>query len=141
MGFRFFELFGFVWKIFLYFRCVLYSKLLFWMRLSYLVSFSVYMKIFQRYFLIFVFWKMFQKCEQFSYKLFFVIFCDLWGPKWSPPPLPTPNPGFNVKVPFRGKQIWKTYFFLVILWFLWKQLKNGTRMITSCSIRRVGPTI
>ena len=50
--------------------------------------------------------------------------------------VPTPIPGVNVKVPFRG-----TKYGINLLCndlFLNVVLKNRTKMITSCSIRRVG---
>ena len=51
---------------------------------------------------------------------------------------PPQIPGVNVRVPFRGKEIWRT---IVCYWFLWflqkRKRKVGTKMITSCSIRRV----
>ena len=83
------------------------------MRLSDSVSFSVYRKIFKRYFS--TFW---EKCPRsvnnFRTNYFFVnfqIFGDFRDPKWSPTP---PIPGVNVKVPFWGKKYgnkWYLFFF------------------------------
>ena len=58
--FEMFEVFVFIGNIFVYFWCVLYYELLFLMRVSDAVSFSVYMKILLRYFMIFL---MLQKCD------------------------------------------------------------------------------
>ena len=48
-----------------------------------------------------------------------------------------PIPDDNVKVPFQGKNIEKNIL-KVFYDFVLKKLKNGTEIITSCSIRRVG---
>ena len=66
------------WKTLLNCWCVLYYKLLFWMRVSGSVSFSVYMKIFKKCCLT-CFWKMSQKFEQFSYGIFFLYLFRFWG--------------------------------------------------------------
>ena len=92
------------------------------MCLSGSVSFSVYRKIFLKI-CCDIFRKMFQKCEHFSYELLFAI---CW------PPIPIP--GVNVKVPFPGWSILWTNVFIDF----YEKLKNGTKTITSCSIRRVG---
>ena len=61
---------------------------------------------------------------------------DLWGPKWSPPP---PHPRRQCQSPLPGEKIWKIMFFLMNCCNLYEfVLENGTKMITSCSICRVG---
>ena len=76
---------------------------------------------------------MFQKCEQFSYDIFFV-FCDLGGPKWSPPTPPTPphppihthttphttSPASMSKFPSRGKQYGKIKRLMIFYVFMKK---------------------
>ena len=52
-----------------------------------------------------MFGKMSKKCEPFSYEGFFWI-VGVCGVLNGPPPIP----GVNVKVPFRGNQIWKIIF-------------------------------
>ena len=50
-------------------------------------------------------------------------------------PPPHPIPGVNVKVPFRGKNMEKMFLYD---FYDFMKIENGTKMITSCSIRRVG---
>ena len=54
-----------------------------------------------------------QKCEQFSYELFFVIFVIWWilGPKWSPPPPPHPHPRRQCQSSLPGEKILKKTVF------------------------------
>ena len=95
--------------------CNLYYKLLFLMRLSDAVSFSVYMNIFQTY-LCYTCGKMTQKCEQFSHELFF---CDfgrfvvLNAPHHSP----TPSPASMSKFP-PGEKILKKNVFVCDLFVI-----------------------
>ena len=124
-------------NVFLYFRCFLYYQLIFWMRLSDSVWFSVYMNIIFRY----VF-ACLENCPRSVNNvrtiLFFVIVGgDLWGPKWSPPSHPHPQRQCQSSLP--GEQMWKQMFDYFFLRFLWKRWQNDTKMITLCSIRRVGP--
>ena len=89
----------FFWKIFLYFSvfCIFFIFTAF---IEFVVVFCIYediLKMFSH------FLKNVQKCEQFSYELFFESFGDLgyfWGPKWSPP---SPSPASMSKFPSRGK--------------------------------------
>ena len=53
-------------------------------------------------------------------------------------PTPTPIPGVNVKVPIPGEKQWKNICFYLFIYDFYEKLKNNTKMITSCSIRRVG---
>ena len=125
------NIFGFFygWNVFLYCWCVLYYKLLFLMRLSDSLSFSVYMNIFQRYFRTF-FEHFMNKClrsvnnsrtkDSLWFFRFGRIFKDLWGPIWSPPP--PPSPASMSKSPPGGKKYGKKHL-VRTLWFLWKNWK------------------
>ena len=66
-------------------------------------------------------------------------FVWIWGVLNGLPHTP-PSPASMSKFPSRGKQYWKNKHFNNFLWLLWRMEKmtNGTKMITSCSIRRVG---
>ena len=84
-----------------------------------------------------IFWKMFQKCEQFSYELLFFLFFPgfvfLNGP-------PTPIPGVNVSSLLGEKHMGENLFFSDFYDFYEnkkkRRKKNGSKMIKSCSIRR-----
>ena len=110
--YRFFLLFIFFWNILLYIWCVLYYKLLFLLRLSGSVSFSVYKDILK---MLFTF---FEKCPEvwtIFVRTLFLSFFGIYGILNGPP---TPIPGVNVKVPFWGK-IWgkQMYFYLFLSFF------------------------
>ena len=59
----------------------------------------------------------------------------VWGRCFVISPHPSPSPA-SVKVPFRGERYRKIHFLNDFHDFYEKQLNNGTKMITSCSIRR-----
>ena len=97
------------------------------MRLSDSLSSSVYMNMFSKYLLrsFEIFRKMSQKCEQFSYDLFF---CDFGGigvgfvGSWMAPPHPIP--GVNVKVPFRKKKYVKQNVFYIFVMIFMEKIKK-----------------
>ena len=111
-------------NIFWHFWSGLCYRLLFLMRLSDSVYFFVQMKIFC-FFSDFIFWKMSQKCEQYSYDLF-VIFGDFFGFMGSP----HPHPRRQCQSSLPGERMWKI---IVFWWFLWKELENKWKM----ALRRV----
>ena len=83
--------------------------------------------------IIFIFWKMTRSVNNFRTIFIFVIYCDLL---WFVAP-PYPLPWRQSKFPSRRNKYRNKCCFRVF--FMKKELKSGTNMITSCSIRRVGP--
>ena len=73
-----------------------------------------------------IFRKNVQKCERFSYELFFEIWGDLWVPQWSPPPSPSPAP--MSKFPSAGNKYRKTCVFNAFYDFHKTKMKNGTKI-------------
>ena len=109
--------------------CVyLYYKLLFLMSLSVSVPFSVYMNI-----IFHIFWKLSRSVNNFRTNL--LSFCFyIWFEICCPP---IPIPGVSQSSLAGAK--YRNNIFLVIFDDLYeKRLKNGTKLNTSCSIRRVG---
>ena len=88
MIFSSFWIFWICWNLFVYSWCVLYYNLLFLMRSSDSVSFSLYMKIFKRYC-----WTFFEKCPRSANNFVRNLFCfggelgEIWG-VLSGPPIP-----------------------------------------------------
>ena len=86
-----------------------------------------------------LFWKMSQKCDQFSYEGFFWIFWCLliFGPGWSPPTTtPTRIPGVNVKVAFQGKNIWSKCSSMIVYDFLLKNRKMVLKWLRRVAFRK-----
>ena len=69
----------------------------------------------------------------------FEICWDFWGPKWSPPPS---SPASMSKFPSGGKMernvLLRIFVIVMIVMKNESPMKHGTKMITSCSVRRVG---
>ena len=108
---------------------VLNCKLLFLMRLSDSVSFSVYTNIILRCF--YICWKMSRSLNKCLYELFY-----LWLFVISCPP-PIPSPASRSKFPSRGEKK-HVLSFIYFFYDVYAKSKKCTKMITSCNIRRVG---
>ena len=116
---------GIVWNVFLYFWCVLYYKLLFWMRLSEFVYFLYIGTYFKCIFDIC--WTNVPEVWTIFVRTIFLRLFGIFGVLNGPPPTPIPIPGVNVKLPFRGKEIRKIIVFLRFndfCDFFWKNVLN-----------------
>ena len=118
--------------IFVLLVCVV--SYLFLMCLSDSVSFPVYKKIFETYLF---------ACLETCLEVWtnFVRSVCLWfvwtfRPKWSPSPHPHPRRQCQSSLP--GEKIWGGTNCLMTFWDSYEKIENLTKMITSCSIRRVG---
>ena len=77
--------------------------------------------------------------NNFRTNYFLMIFCDLGGPKCSPPP---PHPRHQCQSALPAEKNMENNCFLMIFYDSCEKDPNEcTKMITSCSIRRVGCTI
>ena len=74
----------------------------------------------------------FQKCEQFSYEILFRFSFFYFGPKWSPHPHPHPHTRRQCQSSLPEKNMENK------LLVIFMKKKMCTKMITSCSICRVG---
>ena len=97
------------------------------------IGFCVFFCIYEHILKMFLnlFRKMSQKCEQCSYEIFFVILVD-FGSKWS-----QPHPRRQCQSSLQGETYGNTCFLLFFKMCM-NNSEKCTKMITSCSIRRVG---
>ena len=107
--------------MFLYFWCVLNWFFIFDAFIGLGVFFCIYddsLKI-----LLYIFWNNVLEVWTIFVRTVFLRLFGIFGVLNGPP---TPIPGINVKVPFRGKLIWKIMFFLRIVCDFYKKIEKCT---------------